>query len=566
MNIFILDACALIAVLAMEEGADNIRNLFQRTIDHQILLMMKKHAYILACILFILACAPAAAAEGSGARIRLPGFPVFLNGVAVDNAHRQYPLIVYKDITYFPLTYYDCRFLGLAADWSEEAGLSVAQREITCGYRDYRADQANPRSGVAAVHTGAVQINGTAFVSENMMYPFLSYRDVIYCPLTWDFCVDAFGWDYAFDGGGLRIDSDNPRLNRVTLPDSVEYGSILLRGDELYYSTDTGAVYQTDLRDPKVRNLILQLGRDISDYREYPLINLISSGGKAYLHYFSGHNGVMSSHFIHEILPDHSVGENLLDFSREMIYSFGDSFITVSAHIPPGPGRLSVTENGQKRTFETGYHMGYRDGEIYLEGRELYFGGAEYFDAPYYIYKINIDTGEIRQVGGAPMRQFIQSGGVIWYDDGLGRLWQMDAATGEARQAAEIIVPGDFDFSGSDNTIAYTNGALYYISRDGTLRRLGQEGDLNEGVKVRADGLRTRGNRVAVLFEEEPQNLARVMIFDGERCLLKSADVAAHWYDFPNFPNFNIMASDGNRLAYRVDGDVYWMDQAAPTE
>jgi hypothetical protein len=35
LNLFILDACALLAVLAMEKGSDNIRNLFQKTVDHQ---------------------------------------------------------------------------------------------------------------------------------------------------------------------------------------------------------------------------------------------------------------------------------------------------------------------------------------------------------------------------------------------------------------------------------------------------------------------------------------------------------------------------------------------------
>jgi predicted nucleic acid-binding protein len=40
--LFILDACALIAVLAMEKGADNIRKLFQKKIDRQIVLMMNR--------------------------------------------------------------------------------------------------------------------------------------------------------------------------------------------------------------------------------------------------------------------------------------------------------------------------------------------------------------------------------------------------------------------------------------------------------------------------------------------------------------------------------------------
>jgi predicted nucleic acid-binding protein len=46
LNIFILDACALLAVLAMEKGADNIRKLFQKTIDRQAVLLMNKYNFL----------------------------------------------------------------------------------------------------------------------------------------------------------------------------------------------------------------------------------------------------------------------------------------------------------------------------------------------------------------------------------------------------------------------------------------------------------------------------------------------------------------------------------------
>jgi len=46
LNLFILDACALLAVLAMEKGAENIRNLFQKTVDRQALLMMNKFNFL----------------------------------------------------------------------------------------------------------------------------------------------------------------------------------------------------------------------------------------------------------------------------------------------------------------------------------------------------------------------------------------------------------------------------------------------------------------------------------------------------------------------------------------
>jgi len=46
LRLFILDACALLAVLSMEKGAENIRDLFQKTVDNQAVLMMNKFNFL----------------------------------------------------------------------------------------------------------------------------------------------------------------------------------------------------------------------------------------------------------------------------------------------------------------------------------------------------------------------------------------------------------------------------------------------------------------------------------------------------------------------------------------
>jgi len=46
LNLFVLDACALLAVLAMEKGAHNIRDLFQKAVDHKAILIMSKFNFL----------------------------------------------------------------------------------------------------------------------------------------------------------------------------------------------------------------------------------------------------------------------------------------------------------------------------------------------------------------------------------------------------------------------------------------------------------------------------------------------------------------------------------------
>ncbi|MFA7079011.1 MAG: hypothetical protein WC147_11470, partial [Syntrophomonas sp.] len=70
--------------------------------------MKKKRITLLLMIIFTLGIftVPAYAASGN-VKVVLPASKVTLNGTVIENATNQYPLIVYKDITYFPMTYYD---------------------------------------------------------------------------------------------------------------------------------------------------------------------------------------------------------------------------------------------------------------------------------------------------------------------------------------------------------------------------------------------------------------------------------------------------------------------------
>ncbi|HCF49320.1 MAG TPA: DUF5050 domain-containing protein, partial [Syntrophomonas sp.] len=122
-----------------------------------------------------------------------------MNGVVIDNSYSQYPLLVYKDITYFPMTYYDCRFLGLESLWNSHTGLVVVKTDVNWDYHKYSASAKNSSSYNARVASFRVTVNGKEIDNSSKKYPLLLFRNVIYFPLTWRFAVDEFGWNYSFD-------------------------------------------------------------------------------------------------------------------------------------------------------------------------------------------------------------------------------------------------------------------------------------------------------------------------------------------------------------------------------
>ena len=139
--------------------------------------------------------------------VSLPTFKMTMNDVQINNSERLYPIIVYRDITYVPMTYNDSRFLGLETKWSADTGLQVNKISEQIPY--------NPNKGYlntslenAVLPDFQIKVNGKDIDNNSEAYPLLVFRDITYFPLTWRFMVDSFGWTSSFDlTNGLVITS-----------------------------------------------------------------------------------------------------------------------------------------------------------------------------------------------------------------------------------------------------------------------------------------------------------------------------------------------------------------------
>lgn len=146
--------------------------------------------------------------KAEGNNVTLPKFNVTLNGQKVENEYSKYPLIVYKDITYFPMTYNTTRFLGVETNWSESSGLDIKKTGIAGNFDNYKTDVKNVESYQVSIPTFKITVNGKVVDNSKEEFPLLVFRDVTYFPMTWKFSVDEFGWEYNFTNeNGLVIKS-----------------------------------------------------------------------------------------------------------------------------------------------------------------------------------------------------------------------------------------------------------------------------------------------------------------------------------------------------------------------
>lgn len=138
-------------------------------------------------------------AAGDEVAVRIAPYFTQIEDVSVDNRYVEYPLLTYKDITYFPMTYNLCAFLGLRSGFDAEKGLYITS--IPCGYDPeaplFGGNAVNSLSASykAVIPTYPVYLNGQLIDNAAEEYPLINFRGITYFPMTWRFAYEELRFD-----------------------------------------------------------------------------------------------------------------------------------------------------------------------------------------------------------------------------------------------------------------------------------------------------------------------------------------------------------------------------------
>ncbi|TVY08479.1 DUF5050 domain-containing protein [Paenibacillus cremeus] len=182
-----------------------------------------------------------AAPSSVSVKVGFPEFPVAVNGSMMDVKHSAYPLLLYKDITYFPMTWTNTAALALTVAWDAKNGLSL-QKKAAC---EPLQQDLTPKINTNAVSQYAtlvpfpVQVNGRTVYNSKEPYPVLLYKDITYFPMTWAFTHDDFGWNTSWDtahGFGIQscdggADAQAKQTDTLNLANG---GQVAVSGDWIY--------------------------------------------------------------------------------------------------------------------------------------------------------------------------------------------------------------------------------------------------------------------------------------------------------------------------------------------
>jgi hypothetical protein len=401
------------------------------------------------------------AQAGTTVAVRLPAFKVTLNGEVADPVFSQYPLIVYKDITYFPMTYSDCRFLGLETSWKGQLeGLSIDTTGVTAAYQPYKTTTRNSVRQTAVIPAYPIRINGQWIDQNKEPYPLLSFRNVTYFPITWKFGVEAFGWDYRFDAdNGLVIQSDNIKLKQIKLSsDRPEIGSgtghdvVAVTSEYIYYQGTKGRIMQAPLSNPLNAKMVYQLPIwSYGDGTTYVFAGLRVSDSNAVLFYHQG-GAVMGSEYLIGLNPDGTT--SVLNDSRYYIQTFGDQSVKYWVGSAPGGGELFVKTTGSdwRQVGSPDYLYGWAwrsnggssggsgSESVYWAGEQLYLLAFNLKEdkGTTGIYRVNVRTSETVRVTDREVLGFLQEGDALYYQSG-GEVYRYDLKTGRETLLKSLV-------------------------------------------------------------------------------------------------------------------------------
>ena len=138
-------------------------------------------------------------AKGNEVTVKIAPFYTQIENVSVDNRYVEYPLITYKDVTYFPMTYHLCAFLGLRSGFDAEKGLYITsilgEYDPTAPLFGGNAVNSLSATYTAVIPTYPVYLNGQLIDNTKEEYPLLNFRNITYLPMTWHFAYEELCFD-----------------------------------------------------------------------------------------------------------------------------------------------------------------------------------------------------------------------------------------------------------------------------------------------------------------------------------------------------------------------------------
>ena len=396
--------------------------------------------------------------------VTLPTFDITINGHIIDNETRKYPFLVYKGITYFPMTWYDSRVLGLETSWSRENGLEINKGNVTSSYKAEALSKKNAKSYKASIRQGTLKLNEKIINNEKEEYPFLTFNQITYFPLTWRIAHDELGWSYEWNNQkGLVITSDNIQVKSLEFPITNENDGIARFQGNLYFAEKIGnkqLIYRTSNNQNKSIIYQYEVNPDISTNT---FVGFRMNENQLLMNYLTGY----TNNYV-AISKDGKLGKEYVKHRGSLDLrdtAYGKLAVIVglsdeikgNLHLIKDDGSTQQVGNPDITTFGQSAD---RDGvtPTIVDGEDVYVLLSKDYPSPYVIYRIDLRTGMTTPVV-ENADWFVLSNGELYFTNSSNKfLYKANKDGSEVMQLSDHpvtwfeVVNGNVFYTGKNNT------------------------------------------------------------------------------------------------------------------
>ena len=215
---------------------------------------MKRKLFFITLVMFLFISLTTTnyAQNNKDVEVSIPTSNVRVNGTVINNQQNKYPMIVYKDIFYLPLTEGYSRALGLITSWYKEDEFVIVQDyNFDAPIQILSEDNNLNVKHYARILDSKITINEEKVINNQEAYAFLSFRDTVYMPITTKF-VEKFDWKLFWnEKDGLNILSTRPEILYSIVVDDWIYFQQKFKlykmkadGSEKTMFADSGSVFE----------------------------------------------------------------------------------------------------------------------------------------------------------------------------------------------------------------------------------------------------------------------------------------------------------------------------------
>lgn len=201
--------------------------------------------------------------------VTVPSFRISINQEVIRNKENKFPFIMYRNITYVPLTWDFANALSLEAVWDGKS-LNINRREnhYSPVNQDLSGNNSFTKRYRATIPAYDIFVNGNKINNTKEEYPILNFRGITYFPLTWRFMVDVFDLLYNWSSeAGLTLATQQDLFRVFTEYRSFEdYLGTWESADGVFSATIVRKIYSptyVEIMIAKGRN-VLKLESDLS--------------------------------------------------------------------------------------------------------------------------------------------------------------------------------------------------------------------------------------------------------------------------------------------------------------